>query len=41
LQQLENLHDEWLLDDPKTILLDGENHWTAEEVVDKILASVR
>jgi deoxyadenosine/deoxycytidine kinase len=41
LQQLEDLHDDWLLDDPKTILLDGENHWTAEEVVDKILASVR
>ena len=41
LLQLEHLHDEWLLDNPKTILLDGENHWTAEEVVDRILTSVR
>ena len=36
LSQLEGLHDEWLLDNPKTILLDGENHWSAEEVVAKI-----
>jgi len=36
LLQLEGLHDEWLLDNPKTILLDGENHWKAEEVVAKI-----
>jgi deoxyadenosine/deoxycytidine kinase len=36
LLQLEGLHDEWLLDNPKTILLDGQNHWSAEEVVAKI-----
>ncbi len=36
LRQLEGLHDEWLLDNPKTILLDGENHWSASEVVKKI-----
>ena len=41
LQQLEQLHDDWLLDNPKTILLNGENRWTAEEVVERILASVR
>ncbi len=36
LQHLENLHDEWLLDNPKTILLDGERHWSAEEILAKI-----
>lgn len=36
LRQLEGLHDEWLCDNPKTIVLDGENHWSATEVVDKI-----
>jgi len=41
LLQLELLHDEWLLDNPKTILLNGENRWTAEEIVAKIEASVR
>ena len=41
LLQLEHLHDEWLLDNPKTILLNGENRWTAEEIVAKIEASVR
>ena len=36
LLQLERLHDEWLLENPKTILLNGENHWSAKEVVEKI-----
>jgi deoxyadenosine/deoxycytidine kinase len=40
LLQLERLHDEWLLDDPKTIILDGENHWTAQEVLAEIEAAV-
>lgn len=40
LQQLENLHDDWLLDNPKTIMLDGENHWSAEEVIAQIYDSV-
>jgi hypothetical protein len=40
LLQLEGLHDEWLLDNPKTILLDGENHWSAEEVVTRIRSFV-
>jgi hypothetical protein len=39
--QLEHLHDDWLLDNPKTILLNGENRWTAEEIVARIEASVR
>ncbi|MGD8585593.1 MAG: deoxynucleoside kinase [Chloroflexota bacterium] len=41
LLQLEHLHDDWLLDNPKTILLNGENRWTAEEIVARIEASVR
>lgn len=36
LLQLEQLHDEWLLDDPRTVLLDGERRWTAEEVCEKV-----
>lgn len=36
LQQLEQLHDEWLLDNPKTILLDGERRWSAEEILAQI-----
>ncbi len=41
LLQLEKLHDEWLLENPKAIILDGENHWSADEVVDQIYAAVR
>ncbi|MBN1992455.1 MAG: deoxynucleoside kinase [Anaerolineae bacterium] len=33
LAQLERLHDEWLLDNPKTVVLDGERRWTTEEVL--------
>lgn len=36
LQQLEQVHDEWLLGHPQTILLDGERHWSAEEILAKI-----
>lgn len=36
LEQLEQLHDAWLLDNPKTILLDGENHWTAGAIAAKL-----
>jgi hypothetical protein len=36
LQQLEQVHDEWLLDNPKTILLDGERRWSAEEILARI-----
>ena len=40
LQQLEALHDEWLLDNPKTILLNGERRWSAEEILTEIMAVV-
>ena len=40
LLQLEVLHDEWLCDNPKTILLDGNNHWSAEQVLAEIGAAV-
>jgi deoxyadenosine/deoxycytidine kinase len=36
LLQLERLHDEWLLDNPKTIVLNGEHRWSAEEVLAKV-----
>ena len=34
LVQLETLHDEWLLNEPKekVVVLDGEKRWTAEQV---------
>jgi deoxyadenosine/deoxycytidine kinase len=40
LRQLEELHDEWLCDNPKTIMLDGQNHWSAEQVLAEIGAAV-
>jgi len=33
LLQLESLHDQWLLDNPKTILLNGEKRWQAGDVL--------
>ena len=36
LQQLEQVHDEWLLNNPKTILLDGKRRWSAEEILMQI-----
>jgi len=33
LRQLEGLHDEWLLQDPKATVLDGERHWTARDIL--------
>ncbi|NQV16780.1 deoxynucleoside kinase [bacterium] len=32
LKQLEDLHDEWLLDHPDAIVLDGTRRWSSEEV---------
>jgi len=32
LKSLEDLHDEWLLDHPDTILLDGTRRWSTAEV---------
>jgi deoxyadenosine/deoxycytidine kinase len=34
LRDLEALHDEWLIDNPKTVLIDGCKQWTAREVYD-------
>jgi deoxyadenosine/deoxycytidine kinase len=39
LLQLENLHDEWLLDDRRAIVLDGEHRWSAPEILTKINAA--
>ena len=32
LKRLETLHDEWLMDHPNTLVLDGTRQWTASEV---------
>jgi deoxyadenosine/deoxycytidine kinase len=40
LFQLESLHDEWLLDNPRTILLDGEQRWSAKEIHEKVEAAL-
>jgi len=32
LRDLEVLHDEWLIDNPKTIMIDGCKQWTAREI---------
>ena len=32
LGQLEALHDEWLLDNPRAVVLDGRKRWTADEI---------
>lgn len=34
LQQLESLHDQWLLEHPRAVTLDGSKVWSAEEVWD-------
>jgi deoxyadenosine/deoxycytidine kinase len=34
LQQLEALHDQWLLEHPRAVTLDGSKSWSAEEVWD-------
>ena len=38
LLQLERLHDEWLLDNPKAIVLNGECRWSTEDILAKIMA---
>jgi len=40
LLQLERLHDEWLLNDPKTLVLDGGRRWSTTEILAKIDAAV-
>ncbi len=32
LLQLQELHDEWLLDNPRALVLDGDRHWSATEI---------
>ena len=34
LRDLEVLHDEWLIDNPKAIMIDGCKQWTAREFYD-------
>ncbi len=36
LLQLERLHDEWLLDNAQSIVLDGEQRWSAGEILTKV-----
>lgn len=36
LLQLEGLHDEWLLDNPKAVVLDGERRWSAEQILAEV-----
>jgi len=36
LLQLERLHDDWLLDNPKGVVLDGERRWSATEILTRI-----
>lgn len=38
LKRLEDLHDEWLLDHPDTIILDGTRRWSIEEIEAKVQA---
>jgi hypothetical protein len=33
LRQLEALHDEWLLDNPRAVVLDGMKQWSAAEIL--------
>jgi deoxyadenosine/deoxycytidine kinase len=37
LLQLEHLHDEWLMENPKTIILNGENWLKAEDIAEEIM----
>jgi deoxyadenosine/deoxycytidine kinase len=40
LQQLESLHDQWLLEHPRAVTLDGTRAWSAEEVWDLMVPYV-
>ncbi|MFC1960152.1 deoxynucleoside kinase [Chloroflexota bacterium] len=41
LEELEARHDEWLLDHPAVIVLNGLQHWTAAEIAAQIQAKTR
>ena len=36
LEQLEGLHDEWLLNDPRAILLDGQERWDTTAILEQL-----
>jgi len=36
LRQLETLHDEWLLENPRALVLDGQRRWTADEILQEV-----
>jgi deoxyadenosine/deoxycytidine kinase len=36
LLQLEGLHDEWLLDEPRALVLDGDRRWSAQQIQAKL-----
>lgn len=40
LLQLEGLHDEWLLDNAKSLVIDGGRRWSAAELQDEIASSL-
>jgi deoxyadenosine/deoxycytidine kinase len=40
LLQLERLHDEWLLNHPKALVLDGERWWTPGEILAQVTAKL-
>jgi deoxyadenosine/deoxycytidine kinase len=40
LLQLEGLHDEWLIEHPKAVVLNGERWWTPEEIGAQIQAKL-
>ncbi|MGB2982756.1 MAG: deoxynucleoside kinase [Candidatus Bipolaricaulia bacterium] len=39
LRDLEVLHDEWLLDDPNTVIIDGCRQWEAKEIYELLAES--
>ena len=39
LRDLEQLHDEWLLENPKATVIDGCRQWTAREIYDHLALS--
>jgi deoxyadenosine/deoxycytidine kinase len=41
LLQLEQLHDRWLLDHPRAVVLDGDRRWTAAEILAEIESGQR
>lgn len=40
LIQLEELHDEWLLNNPRALVLDGTRRWTPEELTNAVRRAV-